>query len=345
MATLREAVSKVGRAVWRGGRGGLAAFAVLLLAVCLASCATTDRGGSTHSPTAEAPWRIPAGVSQDVLTPGSADPRTVPAYDGTAASVEIDGNVPGFTASDAPARSFEYYGDLDELGRCTYAVACVGSDLFPTGPRENISHIKPTGWRIAKYDFIDGQYLFNRCHLIARKLTGEDANERNLVTGTRAMNTDGMGPYEDLVHEYVRETGNHVLYRVTPVYAGSNPLAAGVQMEAVSVEDGGRGICFNAFVYNVQPRVGIDYATGKNWLLADGETPASPTEGPASDNRAQTAEGGHEDGYVLNTGSRKFHYPWCDAVQAMEQRNRLDFDGTRDEALAQGFAPCGTCNP
>ena len=189
----------------------------------------------------------------------------IPVYTGTP-YVEIDGNVPGFTESDLTTESFETYAELDELGRCGVAYACVGLDIMPTEDRGSISRVKPTGWVQNQYDFVDGKSLYNRCHLIGHQLTGEDANWMNLITGTRYMNVDGMLPFENMIADYVKETGNHVLYRVTPIFDGSNLVASGVQMEALSVEDNGAGVSYNVYCYNVQPGVVIDYATGENWL-------------------------------------------------------------------------------
>lgn len=187
----------------------------------------------------------------------------VPPYSG-APYAEVHGGVPDFRPEDLSARSYERYGFLDLLGRCTVCTACVGRDLMPTESREDIGSVHPTGWEQAGYDFIDGGLLYNRCHLIGFQLTGENANDRNLITGTRYLNIEGMLPFENLVADYVKETGNHVLYRVTPVFDGLDLLARGVQLEALSVEDGGAGVCFNVFCYNVQPGVELDYATGKS---------------------------------------------------------------------------------
>jgi DNA-entry nuclease len=189
----------------------------------------------------------------------------LPAYDGTP-YVELNGNVPAFDESDFTTNSFETYSPLDALGRCGAAYANIGQDLMPTEKRGNISSVKPSGWVQAQYDFVDGKALYNRCHLIGYQLTGENANEGNLITGTRYLNVEGMLPFENMVTDYIKETGNHVLYRVTPVYDGSDLVAQGVQMEAESVEDRGDGICYNVFCYNVQPGVTIDYATGESAL-------------------------------------------------------------------------------
>ena len=190
--------------------------------------------------------------------------QDVPAFSGEPYVVIAD-NQPLFDEADMTAVSYEFYSELDDLGRCGYTMACIGKDLMPTDDRESISQVKPTGWKQKQYDFVDGKSLYNRCHLIGFQLTGENANERNLITGTRYMNVDGMLPFENMVADYIKETGNHVLYRVTPIFQGDELVARGVQMEAFSVEDNGEGICFHVYVYNNQPGVTIDYATGHNW--------------------------------------------------------------------------------
>ncbi len=177
--------------------------------------------------------------------------------------VVINNNKPFFTDEEkATTDTFEFYSELDSLGRCGMALANVCKELMPTAERESIGQVKPTGWQTAKYDHVDGKYLYNRCHLIGFQLTGENANEKNLITGTRYMNVDGMLPFENMIDDYVDETENHVLYRVTPVFEGDELVARGALMEAYSIEDEGEGICFNVYVYNNQPGVVIDYATG-----------------------------------------------------------------------------------
>ena len=188
----------------------------------------------------------------------------VPEYSGEP-YVEINDNQPEFEDYELTTEAFEEYSELDELGRCGTAEACVGEETMPTEERGNISSIKPTGWKNKDYDNVDGGRLYNRCHLIGFQLTGENANEKNLITGTRYMNTEGMLPFENMVADYVHETDNHVLYRVTPIFDGDDLVASGVQMEAESVEDDGAGVCFNVYVYNVQPQITINYATGDNW--------------------------------------------------------------------------------
>lgn len=197
----------------------------------------------------------------------SVELATIPDYS-TSPYVILDDNSPTFSASELTTESFEYYSDLDELGRCGYAYACVGLDTMPADDRESISSVKPSGWHNEKYDadLVDGSWVYNRCHLIAYCLTAENANKQNLITGTRYFNVEGMLPFETQVAAYVKETGNHVLYRVTPIYDGENLVASGVQMEAISVEDQGAGVQFNVYCYNVQPGITIDYATGENWL-------------------------------------------------------------------------------
>ena len=252
---------------------------------------------------------------------------SLPEYSGSP-YVSINGNIPDFKDEQLITTSYEYYSELDYLGRCGYTEACIGRDIMPTEDRGNISHVKPTGWHSVQYDNVDGKSLYNRCHLIGFQLTGENANVGNLITGTRYMNVDGMLPFEDLVADYVKETGNHVLYRVTPVFVGEELVARGVTMEGFSVEDGGEGVCFNVFAFNVQPGIEIDYLTGESRLL--------PSE---SDVPSEDAD------YVLNTNSKKFHLPTCGSVSDMNPANRENFSGSRDELISSGYSPCGSCKP
>ena len=205
------------------------------------------------------------GVEFHQQTYSAISIEDVPEYSGQP-YVIINDNEPYFDKDNLTTQSFEEYSSLDSLGRCGVAYANIGEETMPTEKRGNIGMIKPSGWQIKKYDFIDGKYLYNRCHLIGYQLSGENANEKNLITGTRYMNTEGMLPFENQVADYVQETGNHVLYRVTPVFEGNHLVADGVLMEAMSVEDRGLDIEFNVFVYNVQPGVKIDYATGNSQL-------------------------------------------------------------------------------
>lgn len=243
--------------------------------------------------------------------------------------VAVNNNVPSFLPGEMTTSSYEVYSPLDDLGRCGVASACVGVDLMPTEERESIGQVKPSGWQTVKYDCVDGKYLYNRCHLIGFQLTGENANKQNLITGTRYMNVEGMLPFENMVADYVKETENHVLYRVSPVYDGDDLVARGVQMEALSVEDEGEGVSFNVYVYNSQPGVGIDYATGESWL--EGE--------------ARPEEDEPEVSYILNTSSKKFHLPTCSGASSMKKENREEYTGSREDLIAQGYEPCGTCKP
>ena len=195
------------------------------------------------------------------------DPSSIPEFSGTP-YVEINGNVPYFTDADMTTDSYESYAELDALGRCGVTVSCIGRDLMPTEDRGSIGQVKPSGWQTVKYDFVDGKYLYNRCHLIGFQLTGENANRSNLITGTRYLNVEGMLPFENMVADYIKETGNHVLYRVTPIFEGDELVARGVLMEAKSVEDNGAGILFCVYAYNNQPGVEIDYRTGKSQAVS-----------------------------------------------------------------------------
>lgn len=245
------------------------------------------------------------------------------------AYVVIRNNEPEFDESDLVTKSYEFYSELDFLGRCGTVMACIGVDIMPTEERGSIGQVKPTGWQTVKYDSVDGKYLYNRCHLIGYQLTGENANERNLITGTRYLNIEGMLPFENMIADYVNETENHVIYRVTPVFDGDNLLARGVQMEAFSVEDNGDGICFNVYAYNNQPDIEIDYSNGKSWLAGQ-----KPEDTPQS-----------ETVYVLNKSSKKFHKPDCGSVDAIAQRNKETVNTDRQELINSGYSPCKNCNP
>ena len=223
----------------------------------------TDNAGGSNSSN-----KNNSADKNDILAAGTGNPDwggTLPEY-GDSPYVIVNNNEPFFTENDMTADSFEYYGELDGLGRCTVAYASIGKDLMPTEKRGSIGSVKPTGWHTVKYDIVDGKYLYNRCHLIGYQLTAENANKNNLITGTRYLNVDGMLLFENMVADYIKETNNHVLYRVTPIFTGDNLLADGVLMEAESVEDNGEGISYNVFCYNVQPGVKIDYVTGDSSL-------------------------------------------------------------------------------
>ena len=236
-------------------------------------------------------------------------------------------NQPEFVDTDITENSYEYYSPLDSFGRCGYAMACIGRDLMPKEERESISSVKPTGWVQAQYDWVDGENLYNRCHLIGFQLTGENANELNLITGTRYMNVEGMLPFENMVADYIQETNNHVLYRVTPVFSGDELVARGVQMEAWSIEDNGEGICFNVYVYNNQPGVTIEYFTGESY---------------AEDVIVTSTQVEH---YILNKSSKKIHREDCKQVSTIEESNRESFTGYIEELTQKGYEPAKCCNP
>ncbi len=251
--------------------------------------------------------------------------------------IKVNGNVPRFSDEEKKtAAAFENYSDLDALGRCGVAFACVGKETMPTEERGPIGSIKPSGWHSVKYDFVDGKYLYNRCHLIGYQLTAENANEKNLITGTRYLNTKGMLPFENMVADYVKETGNHVLYRVTPVFEGKNLVASGVYMEVYSVEDDGDGICFYVYVFNRQPGVKIDYLTGDS--VADGTVESASGE-------TTSAEKEETKTYVLNISNGKFHLPDCDSVKKMKEENKQIMKCKRSELINAGYSPCGSCKP
>ena len=258
----------------------------------------------------------------------------IPEYSGKP-SVDINGDVPYFTESMTTA--FDGYGPLDSFGRATIAFACVGPETMPNAPRENISEIHPSGWSDARYEGIEGEKLYNRCHMIGFQLTGQDANERNLITGTRYMNVQGMLPFENSVADYINTTGNHVMYRVTPVFKENELLARGVLMEARSVED--PAVQFCAFCYNVQPGIKIDYATGES--SGEGRLDTEDAQLPLT--RAVPEE--NVFSYILNTNTKKFHYPDCSSVSDMKEKNKEEYTGSRDDLIAKGYKPCGRCNP
>lgn len=257
----------------------------------------------------------------------------LPEFDGKTPYITVNGNTPLFEEEDlSSARPFEIYSELDSLGRCGAAYANICKELMPTDKREDISSVKPSGWVQAKYDFVSGGSLYNRCHLIAFQLAGENANKKNLITGTNYMNHDGMIPFENMVADYVKETGGHVLYRVTPIFKESELVARGVLMEAYSVEDGGESVCYFVYCYNAEPGVEIDYLTGESRAANIDTTNTSADEGKMTE-------------YVLNTKNNKFHLPSCSSVTGMNPENRESFFGLREELIEMGYAPCGACKP
>lgn len=271
------------------------------------------------------------------------DEGKIPGY-GQEAYAVVNGNIPYFEAEDITTESFEYYSELDALGRCGVAVASIGIDIMPTEDREGSLSVDPTGWRYNgksnnnKYDFVDGGYVYNRCHLIGFQLTGENSNEKNLITGTRFLNIQGMLPFENMVADFIKESHEdgiemHVMYRVTPIFDGNNFVARGVLMEGYSIEDEGEGICFCIFAYNVQPGVVINYYTGENsddpnYVPNDGGDPANTT-------------------FVLNTSTKKYHLPTCTHAVNMKTENRFNYTGTPEGFLLlySDYTPCGTCKP
>lgn len=318
-----------------------------------------------------------AGKPQDELVNNNSyvSLDAIPAYDGKA-YVAVNNNEPFFTDSDMTTTAFENYSDLDSLGRCGVAYANICKEIMPTEKRGKIGMIKPSGWHTVKYDVIKDRYLYNRCHLIGYQLAGENANPKNLITGTRYLNVEGMLPFENLVADYVNNTGNHVLYRVTPIFSGSNLVANGVLIEAKSVEDNGGGILFNVYCYNVQPGVGINYENGDSWL--DGTTPQeqSAQTGAAQNEGSQSSDGSQAGASAGDTGSsgsitgsaasgsntspaensvsdssnsktmvhitatgKKYHRAGCRTLK------KSDTEVTLDEAKSMGLSPCGICNP
>lgn len=316
---------------------------------------TTSSGdGVTDAPSGGGSGGSGGNSGGSVSGSGGVNISSVPAYSGSP-YVAINNNVPTFSSSELTTVGYERYSALDSLGRCGMAIASCGKEIMPAAGEErgDISSIKPSGWVQAKYDVVSGKYLYNRCHLIGWQLSAENANKKNLITGTRYMNTEGMLPFENMIADYIRETGNHVAYRVTPIYSGNNLVASGVQLEAYSIEDSGDGVCFNVYVYNVQPGVTINYATGASYLTNNGGT-TEPEKGGNSGATAPvgttapatTSSGTNQTSfYVLNTSSKKFHYPNCSSVGRMSPSNYAESTETRDTLIAQGYSPCGNCDP
>lgn len=317
-----------------------------------ASCKGDTVPSQSDAPSASQGQQTESSAPTEITTASSFSLSDVPAYSGKA-YISVNGNVPYFTAAELTTASFETYSDLDTLGRCGVTYACIGQDLMPTKERGSIGMVKPTGWHTVRYDdLVDGKYLYNRCHLIGYQLTGENANTQNLITGTRYLNIEGMLPFENMVADYIQETNNHVLYRVTPIFEGNNLLANGVLMEGYSVEDKGAGVSYCVFAYNVQPGIEIDYATGESKLADSAQqeeqktatvTP-TPSPEPEKQEPATGSEASQAD-YILNTNTKKFHYPTCSSVNDMKEKNKQEFFGTRDETIALGYSPCGRCKP
>lgn len=303
---------------------------LLVLTLLFSGCAQTMPGGISSIPTDSHPTGVITNINQNM--PDQDETSDIPEFFGDPYCV-LNNNVPDFNTP-ASAEPFENYSDLDDLGRCGVAYACLGLETMPAAgeKRDSISSVKPSGWKNNDYgDLVDGGYLYNRCHLIGWQLSAENANFKNLITGTRYLNIEGMLPFENMVADYIKETENHVLYRVTPIYNGDDLVAQGVEMEAMSVEDNGASILFDVFCYNVQPGVDIDYATGDNWLTGD--------KAPSSNSK----EEGHS--YILNIASKKFHEPNCSGASKIGADNRREYTGSREDLLSQGYEACGICKP
>ena len=282
------------------------------------------------------------------------DYALVPAYSGTPYAVMNENN-PYFT--ELSNTSYQEYSDLDTLGRCGIAKASIGQDIMPTEKRSDIGMVKPSGWHNKKYDTIKDSdntagYLYNRCHLIGYQLTGQNANPKNLITGTRYLNVTGMLPFENQIADYVHETGNHVEYHVTPVFAGDDLLARGVLMEAESVEDKGKGIKFNVFCYNVQPGIELDYTTGENRLADESET-AETEKTEKTENIEQSGypklekiTGSLSDyKYIVNINSKKIHTPDCKSAESMSPKNRRGYNGDLSDLTSAGYELAKDCDP
>lgn len=327
--------------------------------------AVTENSAAVSQPASEA-------AAEGVASPGNGSMSSIPEYNGEA-YVTVNNNVPYFTDSDLitstqvnqngtrTVYSYQTYSDLDRLGRCGPAIACIGQDIMPTKKRGPIGMIKPSGWHTVKYAGIDGNYLYNRCHLIGYQLTGMDSESadidelsKDLITGTRYLNIEGMLDFENKTAEYIKSTGNHALYRVTPVFEGNNLLASGVLMEAESVEDKGPGLKFCAYCFNVQPGVTINYEDGSSsgpeytgsssadhsrssWTKKEQQRTKERVEAASSVDVSNAA-------YIGNANSMKFHKPNCSSIEKMSDANKVTFS-SREEAVKAGYKPCGICNP
>lgn len=324
---------------------------LLAIATIFTGCASTDLSGTEgagHAAGAVVAGEDSSGAlgskdkvdgpQEDLVNNNSyVSLDAIPAYDGKA-YVAVNNNEPFFTDSDMTTTAFENYSDLDSLGRCGVAYANICKDIMPTEERGKIGMIKPSGWHTVKYDVIKDRYLYNRCHLIGYQLAGENANPKNLITGTRYLNVEGMLPFENLVADYVNNTGNHVLYRVTPMFSGSNLVANGVLIEAKSVEDNGGGILFNVYCYNVQPGVGINYENGDSWLDGTTGSASSGSDTSATENSAADSSNSETMVRITATG-KKYHRAGCRTLK------KSDTEVTLDEAKSMGLSPCGICNP
>lgn len=327
-----------------------------------------------HAESSDSVYHLEASDNGSAIGGGQTDDGfVIPVYNGDEL-VPINNNVPDFTEEEISTEEFYEFSELDELGRAGCAWGCLGPSMLATEERGSMGMVRPSGWHTVKYDFVDGLYLYNRCHLIAYSLCGVNADERNLITGTRYLNIEGMLGIENRVYWYVKDTGNHVCYRVTPRYIGSDLLAVGVQVEAYSVEDRGKRLSLNMFCFNVQPGVLIDYKTGDNWLdpnyeiarsiSADSDSETRATSSKTEAKEGSAAESDKQSGekdinskenkpyvpdekvtYIINMNTGRFHLPGCQSVQDMKDKNRKEFFGTREELMEAGYKPCGRCNP
>ena len=314
--------------------------ALLLLAGCGNLLPQSTQGES--APRDESAYNETAALQEESAETAAGDPAAfsfgdIPAYFGEP-SVEVNGGEPYFTAEELAAFAPEakpepVFTDFDAFGRAGACTALAGPETMPKGERGDIHEIRPSGWQSVRYAGIDGEFLYNRCHLIAWQLIGSD-DPRNLITGTRYLNIEGMQPWEDKIAYAIYRTDAHVLCRATPIFADDELVCRGVLLEAVSAEDAGKTLRFCVFCYNVQPGVAIDYATGDS-------------EGPAPEEAATAEESSdsREPTYIGNRNSMRFHRPDCESVQEMSERNKVFFYGGREEPVAAGYTPCGVCRP
>ena len=293
-----------------------------------------------QTPEPAEPLQTPATDPAEDVSAAAFRYEDVPPFSG-AAYAAVNGNVPFFEPSQITNVGTERYSRFDSLGRCGPAWASVGLELMPQTDRGDISSVTPSGWNQAK---VDGEWLYNRCHLIGYQLTAEDARPQNLITGTRYLNIQGMLPFENMVADYVKETGNHVMYRATPVFVGDELVCRGVLLEGLSVEDEGDGICFCVFAYNVQPGLELNYADGSiiatSLPVGDGTIQVQPTAELVPDQPAAPITAS----YVGNKNTRKFHVSSCSSVADMKESNKVPL-ASREEAIAEGYEPCKRCNP
>lgn len=326
-------------------------FVVLMLLISvLSSCASTNKALNNNETSVYEASPVISSEEEVLVTETQSTyfqdytVELADEYKGAIPYAYINNNEPFFTEDEITTEVFEEYSDLDDLGRCGVAYANICKELMPVEKRGEIGQVKPSGWHTIRYDdLISDKYLYNRCHLIGYQLAGENANPKNLITGTRYMNIVGMLPFENMVDRYVGKTNNHVLYRVTPMFNGDNLVADGVLMEALSVEDNGDGIKFNVFVYNVQPGIVIDYSTG------DSSRAQSTVGELTKDENVEIEEletvSAEEATYIINVNSRKFHTPDCSDTDRISESNKAEYSGDREELIEMGYDPCKKCNP